>query len=147
MYELMTYGIPTEHFPLTPEGEIDRKFHVEHWEKRRLHERNTRRIVHVTVLSRRDVLLGTGKRVQYHIGNVRYRKLIEDCLGIYEKSTYGQKKQINEEIMDIIKSSGGRFLKDDGMGWCEVDEATAREKVGNAFRGMRKTRVIHPKIS
>ena len=139
MFELMSYGIPTDSFPLAADGSIDKKFHLQYWEKRRLQERNTRKTVQVTgVPSRYDVLFGTGRTVLMHIGNVRYRKLIEDCYDTYETSTYSQRKQITEEILDIIRASGGRFLKDDGMGWCEVDEAVARQKVSNAFRSVRK---------
>ena len=138
MYQLMTYGIPCDPFPLTTEGRIDTKFHVQLWEKRRLHERNSHHIVHVAVPSRKDVLSGTGKRVQMHIGNVRYRKLVEDCYETYDNGTVAQKKQITEEIVDIIKTSGGRFLKDDGMGWREVEDEIARQKVSGVFRNVRK---------
>jgi hypothetical protein len=92
----------------------------------------------VCVPSRNDVLFGRGKRYQNHIGNQRFRKLIDDCLSTYDKASKEQKTKIAQEIVGIVHQARGRFLKDDGAGWVQVtDLHTLRQKVAHAFRGLR----------
>jgi hypothetical protein len=76
-----------------------------------------------------DILLGRGKPVQNRPGNVRFREMLDKHFGKYDTAY----------IVHLVKEEGGRFLKEleDG-GWVEVDEATARAKVNNAFRALRK---------
>lgn len=97
----------------------------------------------VGVPSRNDVLFGRGKGFQNHIGNQKYRQMIEDCQETYELANKEQKTRIAEEIIDIIILQGkGRFLKDmDGSGWRIVSDPVAlRQKVAHAFRGLRDKR-------
>ena len=92
----------------------------------------------VCVPSRNDVLFGRGKRYQNHIGNQRFRKLIDDCLSTYDKASKEQKTKIAQEIVGIVHQARGRFLKDDGAGWVQVtDLHMLRSKVAHAFRGLR----------
>lgn len=94
----------------------------------------------VGVPSRNDVLFGRGKGFQNHIGNQKYRQMIEDCLETYEQANKEQKTRIAEEIIDfILLQAEGRFLKDmDGSGWRIVSDPVAlRQKVAHAFRGLR----------
>lgn len=137
MYSLQTFGIQTTNFPITTDGEIETAANKQFWEKQRRHERMSSKVVRVIVPGRNDVLLGKGIPIQTHIGNIRYRQLVSDCKDTYERSTYTQKKQITEEIVDLVKQSGGRFLKDDGAGWLEAEDEVARLKVSRSFRGIR----------
>lgn len=93
----------------------------------------------VGVPSKKDVLFGRGKSIQNHMGNQRYRQLIEDSYSLYEASKKDQKTHIAEEVIRIIHGSGGRFLRDDGAtGWVRVaDSNMLRKKVAHAFRGLR----------
>ena len=139
MYKLQTFGLPTDLFPVKSDGFIDTQGNRKFWEMRRALERmKLQKVSHVMVPSHKDVLLGVGRAIQGHIGNVRYRQLIQDCKEKYDDSTKSQKKQITEEIVHIVKQSSGRFLKEDEIGWVEVDDNVARLKCSCAFRAMRK---------
>jgi hypothetical protein len=92
----------------------------------------------VCIPSRNDVLFGRGKRYQNHVGNQRFRMLIDDCLLTYDKAGKEQKTKIAQEIVGIVHQARGRFLKDDGAGWAQVtDIHLLRQKVAHAFRGLR----------
>ncbi len=58
---------------------------------------------------------------------------------MYEQGEKGAKSVATAYIVHLVKEEGGRFLKElqDG-GWVEVDESTARVKVGFAFLTQRK---------
>ena len=49
--------------------------------------------------------------------------------------------KICETILEAVAGNGGRFLKQEGAGWIEVDSVTAREKVGHGFRTHRASLV------
>jgi hypothetical protein len=138
-YSLQSFGIPASIFPLTEKGEVTNDYNREMWEKRRTLERAKQKVVRVGVPGRNDVLLGRGKGFQQHIGNVRYRHLIEEHLTQYESVSKIGKKELTEEVVEIIKEASGRFLKEDSAGWAEVGDDVARFKVSHAFRSMRCT--------
>lgn len=54
----------------------------------------------------------------------------------YQRAARGAKHAICEEIVDIVKASGGRFLKRDesSVGWVETNDEIARDKVSHGFR-------------
>jgi hypothetical protein len=89
-----------------------------------------------------DILLGRGKPIHQRPGNVRFRDMIDAHKDKYEKDEKGAKVVATASIVDLVKEEGGRFLKEseDGRWWVEVDEATARAKVNNAFRTQRRVR-------
>lgn len=124
------------------DGTVDKKLNIEKWTKRRTLERqgqvNGMRGVVVGVPARNDVLSGKGRAIQNHIGNMRFRQLIQDCRNTYDNADYDEKKTLTLEVLGIVKQSGGRFLIEAEVGWVEVDDETARKKIGNTFRGIRK---------
>jgi hypothetical protein len=136
-YSLQSFGIPASIFPLTEKGEVTNDYNREMWEKRRTLERAKQKVVRVGVPGRNDVLLGRGKGFQQHIGNVRYRHLIEEHLTQYESVSKIGKKELTEEVVEIIKEASGRFLKEDSAGWAEVGDDVARFKVSHTFRSKR----------
>jgi hypothetical protein len=85
-----------------------------------------------------DVLYGRDKSIQEHSGNIRYLNLIAKFWDRYEGAKKIEKKSITEEMLEVVKASGGRFLKMDDSGWVEVSDVVARGKVSNAFRDRRK---------
>ena len=89
-------------------------------------------------IHRNDVLLGRGKGYFTHVGNVRYRAMIEELKGRYDVASKEMKHQITKEVVDVVQRAGGRFLKDDGAGWIVVETETARLKVSHSFRSARK---------
>jgi hypothetical protein len=84
-----------------------------------------------------DVLLGRGKFCQEHIGNVRYRHLVEKYVARYDEAAKDEKTVLSMMIIRMIKESTGRFLKEDGAAWVEADDSVARTKVSQFFRSAR----------
>ena len=88
-----------------------------------------------------DVLLGRGRPLQKHAGNLKLRQLISDRMEEYERSNKHKKTEIAETIVQRIYQDGGRFLKQADHNktlWEEVDDEPARLKVSYTFRTMRK---------
>jgi len=98
-----------------------------------------------------DVLYGRSDYSLYHIGNVSFRTLIGYCLNDYESipnTKRSMKTQFFRDIVDMIKRSGGRFLKrDNNGGWSEVTLESARKKVGQELRDESKKPRILEKYS
>jgi hypothetical protein len=135
----MTFGISNEIIPVSVSGEVDRSVHME-WLKKRRNEHqeevasDTDRVM---VPAPFDVLFGRGKLIQEHVGNQRYRKIVESYRERYEQALKVEKTYIAKEIVQIVKDSGGRFLKSANVGWTEVSTDIAREKVSHSFRNRR----------
>lgn len=101
----------------------------------------------IIIPGRFDVILGRGKPLQQHLGNVQFNLLIEENLDRYssapgEKFTElsSNRSSIAMEIIQQVKSRGGRFLKrqDGNSGrWIEQDDDVCIEKVRHAFRNRR----------
>ncbi len=87
-----------------------------------------------------DILFGRGKTVVEHPGNAWFRDFIDKTMKQYESCTRMEKASIAEMIVNMVKDSGGRFLRaeDEGEKWEEVDDHTARKKVAHTFRNRRK---------
>jgi hypothetical protein len=91
----------------------------------------------IVVPNRLDVLLGRGKPIQEHIGNLRYHALLCNKQSAYEAARKFDKMEIAKQIVDEVHSYSGRFLKQEGAGWTIVDDTVARGKVSHAFRTRR----------
>jgi hypothetical protein len=93
----------------------------------------------IIVPAQNDVLLGRGKGYYQHLGNIRFRTVIESRRDDYDASSSGgQKRDISNQIIDAIHGMGGRFLKDDAtFGWILADREVARQKVAHCFRALR----------
>lgn len=155
LFNLQTYGIPTQHLNVK-EGSYEEliKQSRERWRKRRTLEcqlvsqkaeaskescsQSTEMPVRVVTPGQYDVLLGRGKAFYDHPGNQRLKYLILERLPYYERAGYSEKSEVCGGIVDLINSKLGRFLKDDGAGWVEVDDKVARNKVGHLFRQLRR---------
>jgi len=84
-----------------------------------------------------DVLCGRGKSCYDHLGNQRFRQIIEQTLPKYAKATTkGEKTFFVRLVVNHISVQGGRFLKLDREKeqWYEGDAICAKSKVGHAFR-------------
>lgn len=135
---LQSYGIPTYAFPFDDDGTANNRDHKKYWENRRQYERRTTsNPKFVAFPGPNDVLVGRGKLCQDHIGNVRYRSLVEKYKDTYDKASSFDKTAIAYMIIKIVKESTGRFLKEDREGWTEVDDNKARAKVSHLFRTLR----------
>lgn len=97
----------------------------------------------VHTVNENDVLCGRGRGPAGHAGNVRFHKLVAEKRMTYLTCTDRKEKtNICEDIIDVVKRSGGRFLKKiSGSGsrtspklWKIVDDAKAKAKTGQALR-------------
>jgi hypothetical protein len=93
-----------------------------------------------------DVLLGRGKPIQDHSGNIRLRKLVDFHRARYLKARREVKSNIAEGIVRALKDgergdgeNASRFLRRfEEEYWIEVSDDIARDKVSHALRS--KTR-------
>jgi hypothetical protein len=138
----MTYGIPDQLIPLTPQGEMKRKNHLQMLDRMTTLEEyaNTALAVRMVGLPENtDVLLGKGKPIQEHLGNMRLKALVDELLPRYDACKKEEKKDVAMEVVQCIKKTmGGRFLSDESGIWIEVDDDIARKKASILFRNRQK---------
>lgn len=137
IYNLMTFGIPAEILPVTVNGEYRLDHHQDYVRRLREYGCSKDNIKRVIVPGNFDVLLGRGKPLQKHSGNLRYHHIIESYHGQYEAAQKLEKTNLSKLIVKKMQDSGGRFLKQDDVGWVEIDDDAARYKVSHTFRNHR----------
>ena len=88
-----------------------------------------------------DVLGGRGSAVRLFPGNHNFLKIVKQYQPLYFSATTTKKKkgEIVMDIMEKIKSSGGRFLKLDNVNndcgeWVCMNLDESRKKIGQALR-------------
>ena len=72
---------------------------------------------------------------QQHVGNERFRVVVEIRLQRYSKAARAEKSEIVREIVDSVRDYGGRFVRCDEGKWNDIGSLRAREKAGHAIRG------------
>lgn len=139
MKALSSYGIPTYALPFEVNGNVCRENHVTFFKRQKdLEEkRHDRHVSELVIPGPFDVLVGRTKLCRDHIGTARYRNLVAKYRDFHEQASNFDKTAMAFMIINIVKESSGRFLKDNGDGWVEVDDNTAREKVSQCFRSFR----------
>jgi hypothetical protein len=87
-----------------------------------------------------DVILGRGRKIYAHAGNVRLRRLVSSCMREYSGTgNKFLKSYIIQQVMNRVRSSsptGGLYVKrdpEDGR-WYDVGDFLAREKTSQTFR-------------
>ena len=139
----MTFGIPSEAFPLSENGEIKPPTNLELMKKRQLQTESQvgpkENVEKSGVLpSEKDILLGRGRNFRNHPGNVRFHRIIEMHEAQYENSSRYGKQLLSDAMLNLVKQDGARFLKKKpGIGWLEVSDEDSRERVCHAFRNRR----------
>ena len=74
-----------------------------------------------------SVLCGRGREFFNAIGNRRFRVIVSIFLERYSKAdTKSQKSQIVSDVVDMVRSSGGGFVKLEHGRWYEVGDSVAR---------------------
>lgn len=86
-----------------------------------------------------DVLFGRGRRTQKHLGNQRFRAIVDSYKERHSISTRAEKTRISHEIVNLIRCRGGRFLKQDPFTdkFFDVGDTVAREKASHALRSCK----------
>lgn len=139
MFGIMTHGIPISDFPVRNDGSVDRESHNTLIETRKELESEPWTKTKAIVPMSTDVLLGRGRGVQYHEGNVGLRVVMERYLAEYDQSQRKDRKEVASKVVDEVQRKGGRFLQKANSAWQEVnDKQVATKKVMHGFRDMRK---------
>lgn len=142
----MSYGIPSDQLPIKNSGAIKTQNHKK-WiafremKDREIKEQGESFVGGTFCPSTKDVLAIGGMHFYKFPGNCRYREILESNLESYDNADNVQEKiRITNDVLLSIEASGGRFLVRDKKGWwAPANEQTARIKVSNAFRDVRKS--------
>lgn len=88
-----------------------------------------------------DVLCGRDSNSTQHVGNRRFRSLVQSYCERYQLAQKrSEKTQITREVINIIHGDGGRFLRfDEKLGcWVQVEKmAYIHDKVSHALRSSK----------
>lgn len=160
LYNLRTFGIPTEALPVNLEG-VWRMLHDES-----ILDGSRSSTPHSDSVSNRsqspmdscssynnkdsceplpmDVLLGRGKGGIKSLGNQRLKMLQEEYRDRYENGNRLQKIYIAQVIFDAMMDSGSRFVMhtEDRQGWTVVSDTVAKKSIAHGFRNMRRVAKI-----
>lgn len=147
-YKIMTFGIHPAMLPVTDNGIIKTRNHIQWLEARECIERDAYGSVNTTVSGGaivecpgiNDVLFNRGKSCQYHPGNVTFRNKLESKKEEHLIANQTMKKEIAWEIMKDVENRIGRFLHWDKPGWwVEFENRTEiRHKIATSLRDFNK---------
>lgn len=89
-----------------------------------------------------DILLGRGKSIHFHPGNIEYRKKVKEKSREYQVVDSEAKDVIATGVIEEVEKNGGRFLRpsSDGVSWEPCPTSVVRTKVKQALRDMVKER-------
>lgn len=148
MYKLQTFGISHDQIPINSNtGEVKVQNHLK-WLNMRQALEGARAsggpgcvFRGIECPSHQDVLLGRGRPIVNHRGNVAMRQRVEDRLIRFAAATNkDEKAAIVWEVVQETHQNNGRFLREDPgkKGWWEeVDDEVAKSKVSVYFRDLK----------
>jgi hypothetical protein len=143
-YQLKTYGIAMDMFPISDDGGVLLDSHIEWITQRQKHE--SRETVasdeRVIAPGPNDVLMGQQWEAQSHPGNIRLRSIIATHWETYDRAKKLEKTKIAQGIVQEVNASGSRFLRLDGAGYVLAEDTAARVKVSSSFRDRRKALLL-----
>jgi hypothetical protein len=138
IYKLLTFGIPVDVLPVAYDGGLKVSNHLKWISRRQTNDSDLflKGFFHGIDLPRRDdVLLGRGKTIQEHPGNLHMRSLVESHFDRSKKALMGEKNILAPQIVATMKRCRCRFLKKKKDGWwVEVSEKEAIVRVLRTFR-------------
>jgi hypothetical protein len=141
-YTLLTFGIQANMIPLDDNNQLKLGDFTKHMEARQRLEAEAEALslIQTTIPfpSPFDILLGRGRPYQDYTGNQWLHTFITAHYERFQDagSRYGHKIEICSELIQMIRESGGRFLKrsKDENGWQVVSDQVIKEKISHAFR-------------
>jgi len=147
-YSLLGFGIPVELLPFTPSGTI-KKTNLNRWIAKNIARDMAlgygEAFSGVDLPSRHDVLLGQGKPIQHHTGNVHLRLIVASHAREYQAAHLAMDKMdIVYKVFSDIKARPGRFLKKESDGWWyQAPDVEALDKVTMVFQRMIRKEAHH----
>jgi hypothetical protein len=141
LYSLLGYGIPVDLIP-SSDGVLIKKTNWSRWiakymaRDKELSSSGGTIFLGVDLPTRNDVLMGKGRPIQNHHGNVHLRMLVEACSDKYHAARRSTEKlDVVLKVFAMIQASHGRFLrKDDDGWWRELTNVDAVDKVKKLFQ-------------
>ena len=86
-----------------------------------------------------DVLLGRGRTIQKHGGNLKMLEIVHGFKQEYNQLGRSQRRAFCEMVLDeVLKATSGRFLKFERTHWTVVSRDVALDKVSHALRSRRR---------
>jgi hypothetical protein len=135
---LLTFGIPVDVLPVAYDGGLKVSNHLEWVSRRQTKDSDLflKGFFHGIDLPRRhDLLLGRGKTIQEHPGNLHMRSLVDSHFDRSKKASTGEKNILAGQIVAIMKRCRCRFLKKKKDGWwVEVPDNEAIVRVLRTFK-------------
>eukprot|EP00548_Thalassiothrix_antarctica_P006351 CAMPEP_0194146226 /NCGR_PEP_ID=MMETSP0152-20130528/20465_1 /TAXON_ID=1049557 /ORGANISM="Thalassiothrix antarctica, Strain L6-D1" /LENGTH=571 /DNA_ID=CAMNT_0038846705 /DNA_START=31 /DNA_END=1746 /DNA_ORIENTATION=+ len=82
------------------------------------------------------IVSGRGPKIYKHEGNVKFRKLIEQCVPLYRSCSKTEKSTTIDKMVKKINSEGMKFMEYNKKEeeWRELTNDESRRKVGHGFR-------------
>lgn len=154
-YILRGYGIPIESFPVDINGNLRSDIvntwfykHLQGFQERleagrqeaKQEEEGGNQHPALRGISPDDVLLGRGRLVQYHPGNVRFREFLENHADDYDNTPRNTRSRVSADWTRELLASGVRFLKNEGDEWVECNFEEVVHKVSQFFRTRRRSK-------
>ena len=155
----MTYGIPTNSFPVTFDNKIKRSNHIEMISMMRKKEQYTKDsnednvmrngrggqdhiLEYVIVPNSLDVLFGKGGPSQNSPGNIRLKMFLDNLWPqYYAMESKDEKANLVSKVIGSFKQGGGRFLSKDAGVWMTVPDDVTQPKIATMFRNRKKVAV------
>ncbi|CAJ1935472.1 unnamed protein product [Cylindrotheca closterium] len=87
-----------------------------------------------------DVLLGRGRSIQNHPGNIRFREIVDSYQDEYDRTPRNQRRNVSISVATRLKANGTRFLEQrkDSRGWEESSFEKCELTIRQLFRSKRK---------
>jgi hypothetical protein len=145
----MTFGIVQSILPFDEQGLVNWDIHRKSIAERKAAEKERKKNAGDTTISspnKFDVLLGRGRPFQEFPGNIRLAVIIDMYRNEHQSAKWGEKTEVCDNIVDIVKNSGARFLKrnENENGWVEVGPLVARAKASHGFRTKTRRNTQEP---
>lgn len=137
MYELMGFGIPRNILPIDCTGDQIAGFSSDWIKTSREREREMPREERIVAPTAKDVLMGRGKNVFLHTGNIHFRTLLQRHQARYQQASKFEKTVLVGTVLLDVKDHGGRFLAHGKDGYFEAADETSRKKIAHDFRNIR----------
>ena len=161
-YQLQGHGIPIHTFPVDSDGNLREDIQnawfykhlqamegpnakpaeIEHhnWHERLIEDIDDSDTGYSSPTSppRHDILLGRGRPIQSHPGNVCFREYLKQFSHEYDEAPRHLRRMVRLKIREDLKSRGIRFLQERDGRWVECSVTEAEKTIGQAFRNQRK---------
>jgi len=149
IYALQSFGIDADQVPISSSsGKLKTMQHAKWLEFRCMKEESLKMQGHkfdriIECPNQTDVLFGRGRPIMRHPGNAVLRSIVQ--LKLEEYANAKSKKETTDVTWEVVRTLkgkyGARFLKEENiansLGWIEVSNEIARQKVRIAFRDLR----------